>query len=59
MILEYKNYKGTVESMQRIGETSKYNIFMKDADDVIINFQCDIHDVKIPNVMANHYLFES
>lgn len=59
MILKYKKYIGTVESMQRIGDTSKYNISIKDADEVIINFQCDIHDVKIPNVMANHYLFES
>lgn len=58
MLLKYKNYMGVVEKIERIDMTPKYNIAIRDVDDVIIKFTCDIHDVKIPNVISNSYLFK-
>ncbi len=56
MIIKYKNYMGTVESIERINMSSKYSIAIRDYDNIIIKFVCDIHDIKIPDVVANSYL---
>lgn len=60
MVLKYKNYIGVVEKIERIDMTPKYNIAIRDVDDVIIKFTCDIHDVKILDldVIPNSYLFK-